>query len=98
LLGAKYYGQSMTMDAQGRALIPAPLRKTEQIKGEADTLDYLNYLEVWNHTRFAKNMNCKPVTAQDELLLESLAKYDFFPNWKYTQSLSSSRCCYFSFV
>jgi DNA-binding transcriptional regulator/RsmH inhibitor MraZ len=54
-------------------LIPAVLRKTALIKGEADVLDYQNYLEVWNHTRFVKNLNRTPVTEQDEILLDRLA-------------------------
>jgi MraZ protein len=73
LLRAKYFGQIVTMDAHGRVLIPAVLRKTALIKGEADILDYQNYLEVWNHTRFVKNLNRSPITEQDELLLDRLA-------------------------
>jgi MraZ protein len=73
LLRAKYFGQTVNMDAHGRVLIPAVLRKTALIKGEADVLDYQNYLEVWNHTRFVKNLNRAPVTEQDEILLDSLA-------------------------
>ena len=73
LLRAKYYGQTVNMDAHGRVLIPAMLRKTALIKGEVDLLDYQNYLEVWNHTRFVKNLNRSPVTEQDEMLLGRLA-------------------------
>ncbi len=73
LLRAKYFGQTVNMDAHGRVLIPAVLRKTALIKGEADVLDYQNYLEVWNHTRFVKNLNRTPVTEQDEILLDRLA-------------------------
>lgn len=73
LLRAKYFGQTVTMDAHGRVLIPATLRKTALIRGEADVLDYQNYLEVWNHTRFVKNLNRSPVTERDELLLGRLA-------------------------
>ena len=40
LLRAKYFGQTVNMDAHGRVLIPAMLRKTALIKGEADVLDY----------------------------------------------------------
>ncbi len=73
LLRAKYFGQTVSMDAHGRVLIPAVLRKTALIRGGADVLDYQNYLEVWNHTRFVKNLNRSPVTKQDELLLDGLA-------------------------
>jgi MraZ protein len=73
LLRAKYYGQTVNMDAHGRVLIPAVLRKTALIRGEVDILDYQNYMEVWNHTRFVKNLNRSPITEQDEMLLGRLA-------------------------
>lgn len=73
LVRAKYFGQTGNMDAHGRVLIPSLLRKTALIRGEVDVLDYQNYLEVWNYTRFVKNLNRSPITEQDELLLERLA-------------------------
>lgn len=73
LLRAKYFGQTVNMDAHGRVLIPSLLRKTALIRGEVDVLDYSNYLEVWNHARFVKNLNRSPITEQDELMLDRLA-------------------------
>jgi MraZ protein len=73
LLRAKYYGQTVNMDAHGRVLIPVVLRRTALIKGEVDVLDYENHLEVWNHTRFVKNMNRSPVTEDEQLLFDRLA-------------------------
>ena len=73
LVRAKYFGQTVSMDAHGRVLIPSLLRKTARIKGEVDVLDYQNYLEVWNHTRFVKNLNRSPITEQDEILLDRLS-------------------------
>jgi division/cell wall cluster transcriptional repressor MraZ len=73
LVRAKYFGQTVNMDVHGRVLIPSLLRKTALIRGEVDVLDYPNYLEVWNHTRFVKNLNRSPITEQDELLLDRLA-------------------------
>jgi MraZ protein len=73
LIRAKYFGQTVSMDAHGRVLIPSLLRKTALLRGEVDVLDYQNYLEVWNHTRFVKNLNRSPITQQDELLLDRLA-------------------------
>ena len=73
LLRAKYFGQSVNMDAHGRVLIPSLLRKTALIRGEVDVLDYQNYLEVWNHSRFVKNLNRSPITEQDEMLLDRLS-------------------------
>ena len=45
LTRAKYFGQAVTMDKQGRVLIPFVLRETAQIKGEVDALGYSKYLE-----------------------------------------------------
>lgn len=73
LLRAKYFGQTVNMDDQGRVLIPVVLRRSALIKGEVDVLDYQNYLEVWNHSRFVRNLRRSPVTEQDETLLNSLA-------------------------
>ena len=46
LVRAKYFGQSVNMDAHGRVLIPFLLRKTALIRGEVDVLDFQTYLEV----------------------------------------------------
>src|SRR5579862_9320520 len=73
LLRAKYFGQTVNMDDQGRVLIPVVLRRSALIKGEVDVLDYQNYLEVWNHTRFVRNLRRSPLTEQDETLLNRLA-------------------------
>src|SRR5580704_283686 len=66
LTRAKYFGRVVKMDRQGRVLIPAILRKSAHMRGEVDVLDYQNYVEVWNHTRFVHNLKISPVTAQDE--------------------------------
>lgn len=73
LTRAKYFGQAIRIDRQGRVLIPAVLRKTAQIRGEVDVLDYENYLEVWNHARLLQQLKRAPVTQQDENVLNSLA-------------------------
>jgi MraZ protein len=73
LVRAKYFGQTVNMHAHGRVLIPVLLRKSALIRGEVDVLDYQNYLEVWNHSRFVKNLNRSPITERDELLLDRLA-------------------------
>src|SRR5271170_3554296 len=48
LVRAKYFGGAVTMDKQGRVLIPVVLRETAAIKEEVDALAYSQYLEVWN--------------------------------------------------
>ena len=69
LARAKYFGQAVSIDSQGRMLIPIALRRSAQIEGAVDILDYMNYLEVWNHTRFLETMKSNPITAQDENML-----------------------------
>ena len=49
-----YYGMEVTMDKQGRILIPATLRDSATIVGELRVLGATNHLEVWNEDRFRK--------------------------------------------
>jgi MraZ protein len=80
LVRAKYFGQAVTMDKQGRVLIPVVLRGSAQMKGAVDVLDYLSYLEVWNHARFLKNLKGSPMTAQDEEMLNKLSSARRLPH------------------
>jgi MraZ protein len=75
----KYFGQAVTMDKQGRVLIPVVLRSSAQMKGAVDVLDYVNYLEVWNHARLMKNLKSTPITARDEKTLNELSSSPRFP-------------------
>ncbi len=72
LTRANYYGQVVTLDGQGRILIPPVLREAAQMKGEVDVLGSLNYLQVWNHARFLDELNRNPITAEDEKILDEL--------------------------
>ena len=72
LARVKYFGRAVTMDKQGRVLIPITLRGSAQMKGAVDVLDYVNYLEVWNHARLMNNLKSNPITAQDEKTLNVL--------------------------
>jgi len=72
LARVKYFGRAVTMDKQGRLLIPITLRNSAQMKGAVDVLDYANYLEVWNHARLMTNLKSNPITAQDEKTLNEL--------------------------
>ncbi len=85
LVRAKYFGRAVTMDKQGRVLIPIVLRSSAQMKGPVDIFDCLNYLEVWNHAQFLKNLKSSPITAQDEKTLNKLSSAPRFPwavDWK----------------
>jgi MraZ protein len=79
LVRAKYFGRVVTMDKQGRVLIPIVLRSSAQMKGAVDIFDYLNYLEVWNHAQFLKDLKSSPITAQDEKTLNKLSSAPRFP-------------------
>ena len=69
---AKYFGSSVTVDKQGRVLIPIGLRRSAQMRGPVDILDYLPYLEVWNHARFMKKLRNSPTIVPGE---EALNKF-----------------------
>jgi len=72
LVRAKYFGQFVTMDKQGRLLIPMVLRESAHIEGEVDVLGYTKYLDVWNHDSFLKNLKRSSVTPRDEQVLNRL--------------------------
>ena len=72
LVRAKYFGQAVTMDRQGRVLIPVVLRETAHIKGEVVVLGSSKYLEIWNHTSFLKNLKRSSITARDEETLNRM--------------------------
>jgi MraZ protein len=81
LARAKYFGQVVTIDNQGRMLIPMSLRRSAQIKGTVVVLDYLGYLEVWNQARLLKSLRSNPITAQDENMLnKQLSSVVRFPS------------------
>jgi MraZ protein len=61
-----YYGQLSSMDKQGRILIASHLRESAEMVGEVAVLGYLNYLEVWNDTRYLKRLEAEPFTVEDE--------------------------------
>jgi MraZ protein len=60
-----YFGQVAELDSQGRVLIHARLRDAASMNGEVDVLGQYNYLEVWNHERFAAKMQREPFTDDD---------------------------------
>ncbi|PYU60906.1 MAG: hypothetical protein DMG55_09480 [Acidobacteria bacterium] len=72
-------------DEQGRVLIPILLRNSAHMKGGVDIFDYLNYLELWNHAQFLKNLKRSPLTAQDEKTLNTLSsapQFRWAVDWK----------------
>jgi MraZ protein len=67
-----YYGQTQTMDAQGRILIHPLLRSTAEMVGEVAVLGYLNYLEVWSLDRFQARLVADPYSDDDAAAIAGL--------------------------
>lgn len=68
-----YYGQLVTIDAQGRILIPAMLREKAQMTGDVVVLANPQGLNVWNHARFEEqNLLANPWTTDDDRNLGAL--------------------------
>ena len=72
LRNTNFYGQVVTMDNQGRILIPALLREAAQTRDEVTVMGVLRYLEVWNTEIFKKKMQDDPLTETDEQALSQL--------------------------
>ena len=60
-----YYGQSGSLDRQGRLLIPATLRESAQMNGDVDVLGLYDFLEIWNHDRIKEQIEGDPLTEED---------------------------------
>lgn len=67
-----YWGHSVRMDSLGRLLIPSQLRESAATRGEVAVIGYLNYLDVWDTSRFRDHMEQSPLTEQDEQTLSDL--------------------------
>lgn len=72
LVRTKYFGQAVTIDKQGRLLIPVVLRQAADIRGEVDVLRYSKYLEIWNHMSFLKSLKRRSVTKRDEVKMNRM--------------------------
>jgi len=72
LRNTNYYGQMVTMDNQGRILIPPMLRDSAQVRDEVTVMGALKYLEIWNAEIFKKKMQENPLTEADEQALSQL--------------------------
>ena len=72
LRNTNYYGQMVTMDNQGRILIPPMLRDSAQVRDEVTVMGALKYLEIWNAEIYKKKMQENPLTEADEQALSQL--------------------------
>ena len=65
-----FFGQAVTMDRQGRVLIPQLLRESAAMVGEVSVLGLQNHLAVWNLKRLQDRLFKKePFTDEDGRLL-----------------------------
>jgi MraZ protein len=60
-----YFGQVSEFDMQGRVLMPPRVRDHASMSGEVDVIGAMDYLEVWNHDRFAAKLGREPFTDDD---------------------------------
>ena len=67
-----YFGNEVTMDKQGRILVPATLRDSAAIRGELRVLGKMDQLDIWNEDRFKKRIAEEAITENDLLQLSEL--------------------------
>jgi MraZ protein len=67
-----YFGLEVTMDKQGRILIPSTLRDSATIQGELRVLGKIDHLDIWNEDRFGKLMKEEALTEEDLSQLANL--------------------------
>lgn len=60
-----YYGQPAQIDTQGRVVIHPRLRESAGMSGDVDVFGQYDYLEIWNHERFAAKLLREPFTDDD---------------------------------
>jgi MraZ protein len=60
-----YYGQTASMDAQGRILLHPLVRERAEAHGEVAVLGQQEFLEVWNHAKFEAGLVDDPLTDDD---------------------------------
>ena len=61
-----FFGQTASMDRQGRLLLPQMLRETAAMTGDVSVLGLQNHIAVWNLRRLQERLFKKePVTEED---------------------------------
>jgi MraZ protein len=64
-----FFGQAVTMDRQGRVLLPQLLRGSAAMAGEVSVLGLQNHLAVWNQKRLDERFKKEPFTEEDGRVL-----------------------------
>lgn len=65
-----YFGQTGTIDAQGRVLVPAVLRNVAGIAEDVVVIGNSDHLIVWNEERIQKRLADAPLSNEDWKELE----------------------------
>ena len=60
-----FFGQTGSIDKQGRLLIPAHLRDSAEMVGDVAVLGKFNFVEIWNRARFLEKLAREPFTDED---------------------------------
>jgi MraZ protein len=61
-----YFGQAVSLDKQGRVLLPQLLRESAAMAGEVSVLGLQNHLAVWNQKRLHERLfKQQPFTDED---------------------------------
>jgi len=61
-----FFGQVVTMDRQGRVVLPQILRETAAMAGDVSVLGQLNHLAVWNLRRLQERLFKKDPFTDDD--------------------------------
>jgi len=65
-----FFGQAVTMDRQGRVVLPQLVRESAAMSGEVSVLGLQNHLAVWNQRRLQERLFKKePFTEEDGRIL-----------------------------
>jgi MraZ protein len=65
-----FFGQAVSLDKQGRVVLPQLLRETAAMAGEVSVLGQQNHLAVWNQKRLMERLFKKdPFTEEDGRVL-----------------------------
>jgi len=67
-----YFGQTATIDGQGRLLVHPLLRERAAVRGEVVVLGQQDFLEVWSRATFESRLSDDPLTDSDLSVLSEL--------------------------
>lgn len=67
-----FFGQVLTLDRQGRVVLPQALRQSAAMNGDVSVLGVGTHLEVWNEKRLRERFEQDPFTEDDGRALAEL--------------------------